>query len=235
MPPPLPIRILLAADLLSPLHVLGPGRTAVRVDRPIALDEAGYPLLPASSVRGRLRVHLERLLRGWKLPVCLPPSPEQMCPHHWRPGQGPEGGLCLACRIFGSPWHPAGIRNGDLRLSEAQRSEPLLLRQERTGVSLSRRLGTAQDARLFTLETTPPTWGTAPLRLEGQMEGRLSEEEAGWLLAAVALVTHAGGGKARGLGALRLTATEVAWWRDGVWHPTPAEYLIEEALRHAAP
>lgn len=222
-----PLRIVLEATLRSPLHILGPGRNVALVDRPIELDAEGYPLIPASSIRGRLRVHLERLLRQMGLPVCTPPSPEQMCPH------AGHDGYCLACRVFGSPWYPAGMMNGDLRLVNPRPMPADLLRSKRTSVGISRRLGTAQAERLFTLEAAAAAAQGLPLLFEGEMVGRLTDEEAGWLLAAVPLVAHLGGSKARGLGEVSLRVKEAARWRNGGWQPVDAGRLIEEVLTHA--
>jgi hypothetical protein len=231
-----PIRIKLQARLQSALHIAGPGRAVALVDRPIELDTAGYPLIPASSIRGRLRAHLERLLKAWDQPVCTPPQPAQMCPHLWR-GQDaqPEQGYCLACRLFGSAWSEAALLSDDLRLIEAQRGDPEILRLERMSLSVGRRLGTAQSERLFATETTTPHLADEPLCFEGTMIGMVTAEEAGWLLAAVPTITHVGGSKARGLGALDLTVAEVAWWQAGQWMPvaTPAA-LIKVALPDVA-
>src|SRR5947207_1365641 len=89
-------RITLTAHAATALHLTGPGRTLALVDRPLQLDEIGLPVLPGSSVRGRVRVHLERLLRGLGRTVCTPPRPDRMCPHY-------DGGYCLVCKLFGSP------------------------------------------------------------------------------------------------------------------------------------
>lgn len=230
-----PIRITLQAKLASALHIAGPGRAVALVDRPIELDTAGYPLIPASSIRGRLRTHLERLLKAWGQPVCIPPLADQMCPHVWGPDDQPEQGYCLACRLFGSPWYEAALLSDDLRLVERQRGDPELLRMERMSLSIGRRLGTAQSERLFATETTTPSLVREPLCFEGALTGLVTTYEAGWLLAAAPTVLHAGGSKARGLGALQLAVTEVAWWQDGAWAPVAeAGALIEEALNHAA-
>lgn len=219
------IRIQLQAQLRSPLHILGPGRVVALVDRPVELDAQGYPYIPASSIRGRLRVHLERLLQQMNQPVCTPPVADRMCPH------ADHDDYCLACRVFGSPWHPAGVVNTDLQLT-SPRLAPDLLRSERTAVAISRRLGTAQEQRLFTLETVDTSAGGARLVFEGEMVGRLTDEEAGWLLAAVPLVTHLGGGKARGLGDVDLDVADVWWLRDGAWQAAEANRLIKEVLDH---
>lgn len=229
------LRITLRVELETALHILGPGRPVVLVDKPLELDSQGYPLIPASTIRGRLRVHLERLLRGLDLPVCFPPRPERLCPHVWGQQPAPEDGYCIACRVFGSPWREAGLAASDLRLVADQRSQfaPALLRQERAGVSLSRRLGAAQNERLFMIESTVPRANAEALRFEGTLEGRLSSAEAGWLLATLPLVAHIGGGKSRGLGGVRLRATAVAWWRNGSWTAADPDALLTEVLGDA--
>lgn len=221
------MRIQLQAELSSPFHTLGPGRVVALVDRPIELDAQGYPFIPASSIRGRLRVHLERLLRQVGYPVCTPPVPDRMCPH------AGYNDYCLVCRIFGSVWRPAAVVSTDLRLV-APRPAPTLLRSERTAVGISRRLGTAQAERLFTLESADARADGVPLRFEGNMIGRLEADEAGWLLAAVSLVTHLGGSKARGLGEVSMSVKEVACQRNGAWHSVDPTHLIEEVLDHAS-
>jgi len=230
-----PIRITLQAQLLSALHIAGPGRAMALVDRPIDLDAAGFPYIPASSIRGRLRAHLERLLKAWGQPVCTPPVPAQMCPHVGVRGEeGPEQNYCLACRLFGNAWHEAALMNNDLGLVERQRYNADIVRTERMSLSIGRRLGTAQGERLFATETTVSQLGREPLCFEGTMVGLTTPAEVGWLLATVPTIRHAGGSKARGLGALQLTVTEVAWWQGNSWQPVAdPNKLIEEALPYA--
>ena len=128
----------------------------------------------------------------------------------------------------------AALLSDDLRLVERQRGDPELLRMERMSLSIGRRLGTAQSERLFATETTTPSLAREPLCFEGALTGLVTAHEAGWLLAAAPTVFHAGGSKARGMGALQLTLPEFAWWQDGVWAPV-AELaaLVKEALSHA--
>jgi CRISPR/Cas system CSM-associated protein Csm3 (group 7 of RAMP superfamily) len=218
-------RIPLTARAETALHLTGPGRTLALVDRPLQVDHDGRPVLPGSSVRGRVRAQLERLLRGLGLPVCTPPRPERMCPRL-------RDEYCLACRIFGSPDLEAAVRVDDLRCEGVDETLP-----QRTNVSLSRRLGTAQGERLFVSETTPWRAGTDhALTFHGQLSGRAGRTELGWLLAAIRLVTHVGGSKARGLGRVRLEAETVEWWdaEDGTWRSEASGRLISEVLDDAS-
>jgi CRISPR/Cas system CSM-associated protein Csm3 (group 7 of RAMP superfamily) len=139
----------------------------------------------------------------------------------------------MACRIFGSTWHPSGIASSDMRLIKSQQLKPSsLLRAERTSVAISRRLGIAQTGALLFTETTVREIGDKPLCFEGVMQGRLSDEEAGWLLAGARLVTHAGGSKARGLGEMEVKIAKVERWQqeEQRWQMFDANKLIEGAL-----
>lgn len=179
------VQITLEAQLYSPLHIAGPGRKIALVDRPIELDSRNFPLIPASSARGRIRVHLERLLKTMNQPVCAPPTPERMCPHCWaETAHAPASFICMACRLFGNPWHYARVVNDDLLFmpEEGEELEPDLLRMERTSLSVSRILGTAQAERLYTTESTTTQSNGRALRFEGLMGGALSDIELGWFL-----------------------------------------------------
>lgn len=228
------VRITLQAQLLSPLHIAGPGRNVALVDRTIELDSRNFPIIPASTARGRIRVHLERLLKTLKQPVCTPPTPEQMCPHCWgRATHSPPDLVCIACQLFGNPWRHARVLNDDLLFVDEAGGEldPDLLRMERTALAISRHLGTAQAERLYTTESTTTHSNGRALHFVGCMSGTLSDRELGWLLAAVRLVTHAGGSKARGLGQLQLTASQVERWNGKQWQTVAdLEHLISEVL-----
>lgn len=103
------------------------------------------PYLPASALKGAMRIDFERLARTQGgTSICNASDPENMC-------KAPD--FCLACRIFGNPRHP-----GKLRFFDAQLLNPPPLAQqsyqERTGVALSRVLRRAEPHKLFNFETT---------------------------------------------------------------------------------
>lgn len=220
-------RITLVAETKAAFHTLGPGRTLPLVDRPIQVDAEGLPVIPGSLVRGRVRAHLERLLRAMGEPVCQPPRPDRMCPHLKEvaallPEDEP---YCTACRIFGSAWRESAVVFSDLKLQNGEK-ESLF----RTGVGISRRLGSAQAERLFTTEAT-----AEGLRFAGEVEGLLTRKEVGWLLAAFKTVTHLGGDKARGLGQVCLSPESLERWdaEEGEWTAEDETKLIEEVLSYA--
>mgnify|MGYP000123796775 CR=1 FL=1 len=216
------------------LHVAGLGRPRPLVDRCVAVDEHGVPYLPASSVRGRVRAHLERLLRAWGLPVCAPPRPERMCPHACL--EGTEGGYCLACRLFGSPWRDGAVVCEDFRPQGGPGSggaEPHTwdgLMVVRTGVGIGRKLGTVREERLFFTEALPRVIAGEGLRFGGALEVRAEPAELGWLVAAMRLVTHLGAQKGRGLGRVELRVTGVARWDGRDWVSEDPGRFCEEVV-----
>ncbi|HIC92882.1 MAG TPA: hypothetical protein EYP09_01335 [Anaerolineae bacterium] len=221
-------RITLQVETLTDFHTLGPGRTLPFLDRPIQLDYRGHPIIPGSLVRGRVRTYLERLLRVKGKPVCRPPMPQNMCPHNQEVTEklATIGECyCLACRIFGSAWRESEVVFSDFHLDGEL--EGL---STRTGVGISRTLGTVQAERLFSTETAP--FG---LRFVGRAEGWLSREEAGWLVAAIKLVTHLGGDKSRGLGEVKIALVQAERWdpKEEKWVEESPQDLIEEAIGDA--
>jgi CRISPR/Cas system CSM-associated protein Csm3 (group 7 of RAMP superfamily) len=186
------------------LHIAGPGRTLPLVDRSVEVDELGLPLIPASSFRGRLRAHVERLLKTLGEQVCQAPRPDRMCPHAGLPN------FCRACCIFGSAWRLSAVSFSDWTLSsnlhEAFRDKPLPLR---TNISINRRLNTAEEQRLFVMETVPSQLSERALCFEGRIEGWLEQDELGWLLAGLRTLSHIGSSKARGLGRVSIIGMQL--------------------------
>lgn len=227
-------RLELEIETQSAFHTFGPGQTLPLVDRALQVDAEGYPYIQGSTVRGRIRVHLERLLKGLGQPVCRPPRPQGTCPHYKPIGdqlaaRGER--YCLACRIFGSAWRQSTLAFTDFPLHRTGLA-PEAYAGERTSVGISRRLGSAQAERLFHSQTTTPG---DRLRFVGQAQGRLTDEEMGWLLAAIRLVTHLGGHKARGLGRVRMQVASLARWDDKskTWKPVDSQALLREVVDHA--
>ncbi|ACA60300.1 protein of unknown function DUF324 [Candidatus Desulforudis audaxviator MP104C] len=214
---------------LGMLHVAGPGRPRPLVDRTVAVDARGRPYLPASSVRGRVRAHLERLLRAYGLPVCTPPRPQHMCPHAGLAGT--SDGYCLACRLFGSPWRAGAVTVNDfypVGVFEATEAEWERNMVVRTGIGISRKLGTVREERLFFTEAVP---GDDALRFRGTLEARAERAVVGWLVGTLGLVTHLGGQKGRGLGRVELDVSGVAVWTPGRGWEEMTEHEVESFCR----
>jgi CRISPR-associated protein Csx10 len=110
-------------------------------DKATARDGKGLPLIPASAIKGALRIEFVRLSSSR---TCKSPKPEEMCE---------EPNLCLACRIFGNPASEGKLRFSNARLTgeglEVFKTYPSLAYEGRYGVTISRRLRTAKEKRLF--------------------------------------------------------------------------------------
>lgn len=195
----------------SALYV-GGGPSGPGLDKSTVLDQDGRPLLPGSSLKGRLRHRCERIARALDVYCCAAPVAERMCPHYWGgrddappPIEGSEhlGPHCPLCLIFGSPWWPSPLSFSDtkVRLSGAMEGEEddVELTALRTGVSINRRLGTAQDKKLFVTRTGAPG---LPLVYRGTATGRLPADKGleGLLFAGLLDLDRVAGDNSRGLG-----------------------------------
>lgn len=201
----------LRLELLTPLHIGTGYGLAGYIDARTLTDYEGYPYIPGSSLKGRLRYYLQRLQSTLGR------------------GQGKPDPLV---NLFGKEDKVGGLFFTDLRLDEAwanlvqrlrsrtDRETPVegLLTQRQTNVMLSRLRGVAVEQRLFTVETVPPH-----LRFDGRIRGHLGDRgrtvsingghyprDLALLVAASRALTHLGGRKSRGLGRCRLIIEEGA-------------------------
>lgn len=197
--------------LLADLYTAGPGRSLPLVDRCVEVDALGEPFIPASSFRGRVRAHMERLLTAFGHQVCQPPTPQRMCPLE-------DGAFCLACQIFGNPSRQSPIYFSDLKPVQAVTELPV-----RVGIGINRHLQTVEAQRLFLLETVP----VSDVEFVGTVEGWLLRDQLGWLIGAMELITHLGGNKARGLGRVQVEITRLLYPS-----PDPVDHraLLKEVL-----
>lgn len=232
--------------LATSYAVQGSGAYGSNVDQQVVRGPDGWPLVPASSWRGRTRAHLESLLRGLGVPVCYPPDPAQTCPHN------PEvlarldqhgRRFCPVCDLFGSPWFPSRIRFTDLTHPRHRRGTPPVA--ERVNVAINRCLGSVEEQRLFSYETAGGS-EEAARTLEGRVVGNVDPVQVGLLLAALRLPTHLGGKKARGLGLIEAVTfpavqvrtsdgSEVSQTQLAEQMATWINTALEEVMRFAVP
>lgn len=185
-----PFEIVFSVAFKTDFHISGTGRMALLVDRCVESDWNGQPYIPASSIRGRVRAHLESLLRAWGHRVCDSPNPATMCP----PGTQP----CLVCQMMGGPSTQSRVFFSRLTVDSEGTAKPVV----RTGVGINRALNTVEQGRLFLSEVVPP------VRYTGTVNGWLNPQELAYLVCALQMLTHLGGEKARGLGRLDSVAIE---------------------------
>jgi len=167
----------LTAVIDTALCVGAGGSSGSLADKPIVRTARGQLLIPASQFKGRLRHECEKLGRGLRWAVCDSPNPQTMCPQRagfaeernssfQRPDyqvQGDNRYHCLICQMFGNPALPSHLVFDDLICTEDPANLPEVLRP---GVTINRRRRTAEDQKLFLLETSPANVG---LRFQGEI------------------------------------------------------------------
>lgn len=232
--------ISLTAIIDTALCVGAGGSSGSLADKPILKNSEGRLVIPASQIKGRLRHECEKLARGLGWPICGSPVAERMCPQRarlsdleanrfrlgsyqlqTRPGQthGENQHHCLICQLFGNPSLPARLQFSDLVCTEPEDSIPEVLRP---GVSINRRRRTAEEQKLYFLETSP---ANIQLRFEGDLQLQQSwtptDEtptpfEKALVVTGLKHIYALGGGKSSGLGWLH-------------WELKPDEIIIPEA------
>ena len=193
--------------------LIGGQTSSLLADIATAREPGGAPVIPASAVKGALRIEFERLAAGLSKRVCHLSHPENAC----NPDQ-----LCLACVLFGSPSHEGKLRFHDARLGGKLRE--LFTHEERPkmhparptgqgyfirpGVAISRSRKAAEEDMLFASEiVTPlPSNGSEDMLIfsaEVEVIGTLEQEEWELLRLASESLQSIGADKSRGLGHLR--------------------------------
>lgn len=167
-------------------------------DKPLVRDARGQPVIPGSTLKGRLRHEVERLapvLLPDERPPCTSPVAERMCQGDQEP--------CPVCRLFGSPWLPGRLTFSDLVLVDPKFEYPPP-GHLRYGVGLSRRRRVAEDQLLYTTEVVAPG---VPLTFHGTIRGEVDEVDMSLLQAGLESLFALGGGKTAGLGWFELEVT----------------------------
>ncbi|MGF2013967.1 RAMP superfamily CRISPR-associated protein [Nostoc sp. DedVER01b] len=182
------------------------GSSGSLADKPIVRNSEGNLLIPASQLKGRLRHECEKIVRGLHWAVCASPNPQTMCPQR----AGLTGNFqrreyqisafesqhhCLICQIFGNPVLPSRVIFDDLICTEDPDNLPEVLRP---GVTINRRRYTAEEQKLYFLETSP---ANAQIKFTGHIHLAGAPIYAGALILAGLRHIHAlGGSKSAGLG-----------------------------------
>ncbi|HEU4322610.1 MAG TPA: RAMP superfamily CRISPR-associated protein [Roseiflexaceae bacterium] len=197
---PTAIEIALRVTALSPFSVGAGGNAGTLLNKTILRDGRDRPIIPASQVKGKARHSAEALLLGLGLG-------QQVTLHQDQRGSDAERDATLIGRIFGTATQRSPLRFADLTASltpsadeagDAVRLEPQLYSTARPSVSLNRRRGSAEEARLLFQEVSHEQLVfVEPKAITGTLE-RL--EEAALLWAALRLIHSWGGAKTRGLG-----------------------------------
>jgi CRISPR-associated RAMP protein (TIGR02581 family) len=199
---------------------IGTGREGQTSDLGVLLDATGQPILPGSSIKGKLRNTCEALASALNLKACLLNTEASgvECPgdvrwytrqrkrHHEAVRAGVQQQLdwieqntCDACKLFGSP-----VQAGRLRCSDGTLDNPAAVSvRVRDGVVLDRDSHTAVDGLKYDYETVAA--GTT-FRVRFDLDNPTPADEAlfGAALFEWATGSSLGGFTSRGLGRFRL-------------------------------
>lgn len=219
--------VTLTAIIETALCVGAGGSTGSLADKPIVRTADDRLLIPASQVKGRLRHECEKLARGLGWPICDSPTAQKMCPQRadfsaenerqfHRPDYqivGDDRYHCLICQIFGNPSLPSRVVVDDLICTADPDTLPEVLRP---GVTINRRRQTAEDKKLYFLETSP---ANAELEFKGAIhfQPNCPSSAKALILAALHHITALGGSKSAGLGWLHWDELDKILTDDEIW------------------
>jgi CRISPR/Cas system CSM-associated protein Csm3 (group 7 of RAMP superfamily) len=213
------LRIELTITTESALSIGAGGSAGTLADKSIVRDGWGRPVIPGSQVKGKLRWAVEQLLRGMGQDIPAPFDAE-------------VERKTLVRELFGSPEHRSPLHFADLPatvvVAEQAQAMQRHLSQVRPSVSINRRRGTAEDARLLFQEIALEGMQfTHERAIGGHLPDANAEQCAALLWAALKLTDRWGGAKSRGLGWAAVEAT-VALEDKAL-----AEAQLADALRKA--
>lgn len=161
------------------------------------------PYIPATALRGAIRLQMEALLRGAELDVACPFPDESL----------PEGQVFqpkdMVARLFGYAGRPDdrdGSGAGLLRFTDALPLEPVAATARlriRAGVALDRYSGSAADQHLYFKEECA-AGGAIVFQASVTYMGPLAQKEKQWLRAAAESTEAIGAGRSSGGGEIRI-------------------------------
>ncbi|EFO79706.1 hypothetical protein OSCT_2391 [Oscillochloris trichoides DG-6] len=195
---------------ISALSVGAGGSAGSLADKSIVRDGWGRPIIPGSQLKGKLRHAAERLLNSVGQPV----------PNGF---DDPQTNSLIHTLFGAGGGDRAPLRFRDLVCVRTKGIKAEHLSQIRPSVSINRRRGTAEDARLFFQEAAHEdlVYRAAPA-IAGELE---QLGHAALLWGALRFTERWGGGGSRGLGWMESTIT-LRW--DGT---EQNETQLESALR----
>jgi CRISPR/Cas system CSM-associated protein Csm3 (group 7 of RAMP superfamily) len=226
------------AEIDTAVCVGAGGSSGSLADKPIIRNAAGNLLIPASQLKGRLRHECEKIARGLGWPISESPAAGKMVLRRQETAENQadssllqfqhEGYCvsgyertyhCLISQIFGDPVLPSRIIIDDLICTKDPESLPEVLRP---GVSLNRRRRTAEDKKLYLLETSP---ANAQIQFEGylHLQPGYPKYAKPLILSGLHHISALGGSKSAGLGWLRWVKLpefgeiDQAIWKSLVW------------------
>ncbi|PLZ05072.1 RAMP superfamily CRISPR-associated protein [Fischerella thermalis] len=212
----------LKAVIDTALCVGAGGSSGSLADKPIVRNAQGQLLIPASQLKGRLRHECEKLARslGWQ--IFSAPAAKSLCPteeqvlNRFRKDYKIEeyrGYHCFVSKIFGDPILPSRVIVDDLICSFPAKDLAEVLRP---GVTINRRRRTAEEKKLYLLETSPVN---TQLSFEGKIHllPNCPSYAKPLIIAALHHIHALGGSKSAGLGWLQWKGLPQISSDDAVW------------------
>ncbi len=213
----------LTAVIDTALCVGAGGSSGSLADKPIVRNAKGQLLIPASQLKGRLRHECEKLARGLGWQIFESPGAKSLCPTEEQVDQqfkeiyrvpGYRGYHCIVSQIFGNPILPSRIIVDDLVCPQEKEDLPDVLRP---GVTINRSRRTAEDKKLYLLETSP---ANAQLEFEGAihlLHPHCPPYAEPLIIAALHHIHALGGSKSAGLGWLHWKELPKVEQNDAAW------------------
>ena len=198
------------------------GSSGSLADKPIVRNAKGQLLIPASQVKGRLRHECEKLARGLGWQIFESPNAKNLCPTEDQVDSqfkevyrvpGYKGYHCLISQIFGDPILPSRIIVDDLICLIESDNLPEVLRP---GVTINRARRTAEEKKLYFLETSPPN---AQLEFTGaiHLQPNCPPYAKALMIAGLHHIHALGGSKSAGLGWLHWKELPKVAANDAIW------------------
>ncbi|GAX37390.1 RAMP superfamily CRISPR-associated protein [Nodularia sp. NIES-3585] len=204
----------------SALCVGAGGSSGSLADKTIVRNSERNLLIPGSQIKGRVRHECEKLLRGLKWEISESPNAGRMvirrdnAPANFQRNEYEIPGYehtyhCLISQIFGDPILPSRAIFDDLICTQDPENLPEIIRP---GVTINRRRRTAEESKLYFLETSP---ANAQLQFKGEIhiQPSLTPERPDYakvlILAGLRQIYALGGSKSAGLGWLHWELEEL--------------------------
>jgi CRISPR/Cas system CSM-associated protein Csm3 (group 7 of RAMP superfamily) len=186
----------ITAVIDSALCIGAGGSSGTLADKSVVRNAEGRLIIPGSHLKGRLRHECEKIARGLGWTVSHSPKPSDMVGRYRTPTHN-DSPHCLISEIFGDASLPSCLIMDDLICVIPSDELPEVIRP---GVTINRSRGTAEDQKLYFLETSP-----ANLQLKFIGEIHLVNPPiyaTALICAGLQHIRALGGGKSAGLGAL---------------------------------
>lgn len=212
------IEIQYEIKLLNPIRISTGIGSAGYLDNTIVRNNVGHPYIPGSSIKGKSRSMFQRLAGALGYPVHSSQQDSTGC-LLWDQ-------KCLVCSVFGSAQSPGNLFFNNALLQEEVRQALTFLDNDnlkhglrlenshkfgqilRTNVSIDRKQQTSRAKHLFTFEHIDRC-----ATFEGMVSGQLEEGDSilitALLAASLGTISHLGGGRSRGAGAVTIQVKQI--------------------------